>query len=529
MVISGCVTTVSTAVLEVAPAPVWVDEITLVVLFLAPAVVPVTVTLMVQFDAAPSVPPLKLRVLLPLTNNVPPQTGVLPFTAVMPDGSVSVKATPVNAAAVLLLVRVNDMVEVSPMATVVGENDFAIVGTVGATVIVAVLLTVPVPPCVELTAVVVLFLTPAVAPVTVTAIVQDEPAAIVPPVKVSRLPPLTTKLPPQTVDVPFTAVKPDGKGSVNATPVKPTVLLGLFTVIFSVAVPASAIADVENDFEIVGGALTTITATLLGFPAPRLEVNVLVWLDHKPSATPVTVTSILQLAFAANAPPVKLNILPPVTVSIPPQVLVVPFAAVSPVGSGSVKLSAVTAVPVLVMVKRMVAVPFNATSLVKNDLAIEGRPTNRDAVFEATPVSAVGPVALIALVVLFLMPAVAPVTVTLIMQFVAANKVPPDNVTVCIGDMPAMTSEDPVPHTFDVVPLTAVKPNGKVSTTLIPVKDTVLGLLTVKRMVVMPPVLIAAAVNSLAISGGVKTFKVAVAGVSCTPALLVCTAPVELK
>jgi hypothetical protein len=55
---SGCESTVSVAVLDVAPAPVWVEEMALVVLFLVPAVVPVTVTVIVQFDAAASVPPV---------------------------------------------------------------------------------------------------------------------------------------------------------------------------------------------------------------------------------------------------------------------------------------------------------------------------------------------------------------------------------------------------------------------------------------------------------------------------------------
>ena len=117
---------------------------------------------------------------------------------------------------------------------------------------------------------------PAVAPVTVTIMVQDVPDAKLPPVKVSKFVPVIVKLPPQTVVTPLTAVKPAGSGSVKATPVKLIALFGLLTTIDSVAVPVSAMAEVENDFEIVGGELTTITAVLLGLPVPRFEVSALV-------------------------------------------------------------------------------------------------------------------------------------------------------------------------------------------------------------------------------------------------------------
>ncbi len=49
---------------------------------------------------------------------------------------------------------------------------------------------------------VVLFCVPAEAPVTVTVIVQLTPAANVPPVNVSRLPPVMTRLPPHMAVVP---------------------------------------------------------------------------------------------------------------------------------------------------------------------------------------------------------------------------------------------------------------------------------------------------------------------------------------
>jgi hypothetical protein len=146
MVRSGTDNTVSVAVFDTAPAPVWVEVIAVVVLFLAPAVVPVTVTVIVQLEEGESVPPVNTKVLPPLTFNVPPQKALLPLAAVMPAGKLSLNATPDNVAAVLLLVSVKLMVDISPTAIEVGENAFAMVGTVGATVMVAVLLTLPVPP-----------------------------------------------------------------------------------------------------------------------------------------------------------------------------------------------------------------------------------------------------------------------------------------------------------------------------------------------------------------------------------------------
>jgi hypothetical protein len=80
------------------------------------------------------------------------------------------------------------MLRLPPKATVGDANDFEIVGApAGATVTLAVFDVVPVPPSVEPIALVVLFFTPDVAPVTVTVIVQFAPAASVPPVNVRTL------------------------------------------------------------------------------------------------------------------------------------------------------------------------------------------------------------------------------------------------------------------------------------------------------------------------------------------------------
>jgi len=77
----------------------------------------------------------------------------------------------------------------------VAPNDFTIVGG-ATTVTVAVFEAAPVPVSFELIGPVVLFLTPAVVPVTVTVIVQLPPAPRLPPAKASELPPVIVRVPP---------------------------------------------------------------------------------------------------------------------------------------------------------------------------------------------------------------------------------------------------------------------------------------------------------------------------------------------
>jgi hypothetical protein len=109
--------------------------------------------------------------------SVPPHTVAVALATVSPVGSVSVNDTPVSAtvlAAGFVIVNVKDVVAFS--AIEVGLNTLAIDG--GAiTVNTAVLLVAPVPPSVEVTAPVVLFLLPALVPVTSTEKVHDDPAA----------------------------------------------------------------------------------------------------------------------------------------------------------------------------------------------------------------------------------------------------------------------------------------------------------------------------------------------------------------
>src|SRR5207302_1002246 len=189
----------------------------------------------------------------------------VPLGAVNPAGSVSVNATPVSDV-VRGLVRRKLISTVPPSATVGAANDFAIVGG-PMTVTVAVFDMAPAPDSVEPIGPVVLFLTPAVAPVTVTLIVQLPLAASVPPVNVSVLPPAITRLPPHGVVVPLGAVNPAGSVSVNATPVSPTVF-GFVSRKLMLTVPPNATVAAPNDLTIVGGATTVTVAVFDVPPAP---------------------------------------------------------------------------------------------------------------------------------------------------------------------------------------------------------------------------------------------------------------------
>src|SRR2546430_2305303 len=99
--------------------------------------------------------------------SVPPQTVALALATVSPVGRGSVKPTPVRATVLpagLVIVNVSEVVALS--AIVLGLKAFAIDG--GATTVRVAEAVPPVPPSVEVTPPEVLFLLPAVVPVTST-------------------------------------------------------------------------------------------------------------------------------------------------------------------------------------------------------------------------------------------------------------------------------------------------------------------------------------------------------------------------
>ncbi len=135
-----------------------------------------------------------------------------------------------------------------------------------------------------------------------------------------------------------------------------------------------------------------------------------------PEAVAVTFTTIVQELLIAMVPPVSVMLPEPATaVAVPPQVLVRPLGVATTIPAGKVSVNATPACATvlaagLVMVKVSVVVPFKAIAAAPNALAMEGGATTA---IEAEAVPPVPPsVEVTAPVVLFLAPAVVPVTFT---------------------------------------------------------------------------------------------------------------------
>jgi hypothetical protein len=272
-----------------------------------------------------------------------------------------------------------------------GLNDFEIDG--GATTVIDAEAVLPVPPLAADTLPVVLLFTPAVAPVTVTVIVQLVLVPMLPPLKLMEPGAVVVSVPPHCVEVPVGTVNPVGNVSVNVTPVKAVVVFGLVMVNVSTLVPFSGMVDASNDFEIDGGPITVSVAVLLVLPAPlSFELITPVVFIHTPVVEPVTVTLKLQLLLppVPSVPPVNEIILGAVVLSVPPHVEVGPeVATVTPAGSVSVKLMPVRFCDPfgLVMVKLSEVVAPSSTLEDPNDLeTVGGAATLNIAVFEVVPV-----------------------------------------------------------------------------------------------------------------------------------------------
>ena len=165
--------TVSVAVLLVLPVPPWVELIGPVVLFFTPAVVPVTLTDKLQLDEMAT--PLRLIVVaLAAAEKIPPHVLVAfgTLAACMPLGRESLKASWNSGRPKFGLLIWKLSTEIPPTGMLVGENALLIVAGL-ATVRVAVLLVVPVPPSVEVIAPVTLFLGPLVVAVTLTDCIRS--------------------------------------------------------------------------------------------------------------------------------------------------------------------------------------------------------------------------------------------------------------------------------------------------------------------------------------------------------------------
>src|ERR1051326_1961883 len=158
---------------------------------------PVTFTENVQEPLAAIVPPLRLIVFVPCVAVIvpAPHVPVSPFgvETTRPAGSVSLKATPVNATVVfgLLMVKLSEVEPFSGMLA--APNAFAIVG--GVVTVTEALDVLPGPLSVALT-LTELFFTPPVVPVTCTLKVREVVAARVAPERLTLPEPATAVIVP---------------------------------------------------------------------------------------------------------------------------------------------------------------------------------------------------------------------------------------------------------------------------------------------------------------------------------------------
>lgn len=155
MLMVGGLPTVRFAV-AMLPVPPLVDVTAAVVLVYCPEVVPVTVTLNVQWSLAAMLAPARMTVAGARVVNAPPHTVEVELATVRPAGRMSVNATPVNAVVLSVgLMMVNVSVVVAFRAMVDGVNTLAIEG--GAMTLMLAEAVPPVPPSLEVTALVVSF------------------------------------------------------------------------------------------------------------------------------------------------------------------------------------------------------------------------------------------------------------------------------------------------------------------------------------------------------------------------------------
>src|SRR6266852_3631543 len=259
LLILGGATTVRPAE-AVLPVPPLLEVTLPLVLVYDPAVAPVTVTLnwhwlLVLMPAPDNVIPVGAVVV-----SVPPQIVAELLATVKPVGSVSVNPTPVSATgfvAGLVMVNVRDVVPFR--ATVEEPNAFAIEGG-PSTARLAVLLVPPAPVSFELTAPVVLLFSPTLVPVTFRLTLHDALAAKLPPLRLKLLlPPVApVRLPPQLLLALGAAAtcNPLGRLSVNETPVRASVELGLVMVNVRLVDPLSGIVGAPKALEMVSGVAT---------------------------------------------------------------------------------------------------------------------------------------------------------------------------------------------------------------------------------------------------------------------------------
>ena len=215
----------------------------------------------------------------------------------------------------------------------------------------------PVPPSVEVMALVVLVQLPGTEPVTFTVIVHVPLIAKVPPAsEIAAVPGRAVTTPPQVLLRPLglDTSRPAGSGSSKATPLSAVVALGLAMLNVSVVTPLSGSTATPNTLLMVGGRATMVLAAAVLPLPPSNDPITEVTLFFTPAEVPVTVTVTVQVPLAGMVPPVRLmEVAAATAVRVPPQVFdcTTGLATNRPVGSASVKFAPVKAM-VFVLVQR---------------------------------------------------------------------------------------------------------------------------------------------------------------------------------
>ena len=523
----------------VRPVPPSVELTAPVMLGLAPAVVPLTLTLMEQEPPAEAmVPPVSAMLLALATGlNVPPQVfvaaGVVSTTK--PAGKVSLTATPFTAPAgfaaglVMVIVRVDVPLSGIPD----GENALVIVG--GAKTFNVAFAVPPLPDSVVLTFPVTLFFAPPVVALTETLIEHDPLEVNEPPLKLMLVAAAVgAKVPPQVLVAPGAELTstPAGKLSVIANPfnAKP---FGLVKLIVRVEVPPTGILVGEKLLATVGAAATVKVAAAVKPVPPSVELTVPVTLFLGPAVVPLTTTLMEQLppAVAIDPPVNEMLVAIAAGLNVPPQVFVAPGVVLTSIPGGKVSLTATPVTPAglaagLVMVMVRIDVPFGAMVVGENAFVMVGGAKTFNVAEAVKPVPP--SVELTAPVMLGLAPAVVPLTLTLMEQEPPADAMVPPVSAMLLALAAGLNVPPQVFVAAGVVSTT--RPAGKVSLTATPFTAPAgfaAGFVMVIVRVDMPLSGIPVGENALAIVGGAKTFKVALA-VPPAPDSIELTVPVTL-
>src|SRR5260370_27357744 len=244
---------------------------------------------------------------------VPPHWLLVLVATVSPVGSVSLNATPFSITALaagFMMVNCNCVVAFNEIG--LARNTLAIEG--GATTSMLAENDPPVPPSLDVTLPVMLFLVPAVVPVTFTTIVQEVDAARLPPVRLMLLLPATAvAVPPQPLLLSPLGVEttsPAGSVSLKAMPVRVVLAFTLARVMVSIVVPFSGIEAAVNALLMLGGTTTVIDAFDVLPTPPSVDVTVTL-LFFTPAEVPLTSTVNVQEALAARVPPDRVMLLLP--------------------------------------------------------------------------------------------------------------------------------------------------------------------------------------------------------------------------